>query len=263
MGLQRPVLPAGALCAHAPALDVAHPPRRLPGDHAARQRTRSGRGRLDLSRVVTALIGELRRRRRLTVPTFSAITDLAGLYFWAHPGIDLHFVTHPESIEEVERIAGRGSAEWARPPNSPDFLVPRPRAAAREALGLPGDARSCSSPAAAGVSAISRVRSAPHSRRGHDRHLSLRPQRRPSGAARAPLPRRAPSAAGRVHGPDGRHARGRGRARAFDRRPDGARGDHQRLPGGLLRLPGRPRGREQPCVRAVRPRPNRRAPKPS
>ena len=89
----------------------------------------------------SALIGELRRRRRLTVPTFSAITDLAGLYFWAHPGIDLHFVTHPESIEEVERIAGRGSAEWARPPHSPDFLVPRPRAAAREALGLPGDAQ--------------------------------------------------------------------------------------------------------------------------
>ena len=39
----------------------------------------------------------------------SSITDLAGLHFWAHPGIDLHFVTHPESIEEVERIAGPGS----------------------------------------------------------------------------------------------------------------------------------------------------------
>ena len=87
----------------------------------------------------TALIGELRRRRRLNVPTFSAITDLAGLYFWAHPGIDLHTVTHPESIEEVERVAGHGSVEWARPPTSPEFLAPRSKAAARNALGLPDD----------------------------------------------------------------------------------------------------------------------------
>jgi UDP-glucose 4-epimerase len=89
----------------------------------------------------TALIGDLRRRRRLTVPTFSAITDLAGLYFWAHPGIDLHFVTHPESIEEVERIAGPGSVKWARPPHSPAFLVPRSTMAARKALGLPQDGK--------------------------------------------------------------------------------------------------------------------------
>src|SRR5947208_7028976 len=85
----------------------------------------------------TALIGELRRRRRLTVPTFSAITDLAGLHFWAHPGVDLHFVTHPESIEEVERIAGPDSVEWARPPTSPAFLVHQTRASARKTLGLP------------------------------------------------------------------------------------------------------------------------------
>src|SRR5436305_232440 len=59
---------------------------------------------------VTAVLGELRRRGRLDVPCYSSITDLAGLQFWAHPGIDLHFVTHPESVEEVEQIAGPGSA---------------------------------------------------------------------------------------------------------------------------------------------------------
>jgi nucleoside-diphosphate-sugar epimerase/UDP-N-acetylglucosamine:LPS N-acetylglucosamine transferase len=85
----------------------------------------------------TALIGELRRRRRLTVPTFSAITDLAGLRYWAHPGVDMHTVTHPESIEEVERIAGAGSAQWARPPTSRELLAPRSRVAARNALSLP------------------------------------------------------------------------------------------------------------------------------
>ena len=87
--------------------------------------------------AVTAVLGELRRKGRLTVPTYSSITDLAGLHFWAHPGIDLHFITHPESTEEVEKIAGPGSVRWAKPPTSPVFFAPRSRVDARRALGLP------------------------------------------------------------------------------------------------------------------------------
>jgi UDP-glucose 4-epimerase len=90
---------------------------------------------------VTAVLGELRRRRKLSVPCYSSITDLAGLHFWAHPGIDLHFVTHPESIPEVERIAGKGSVRWAKPPTAPAFLAARSRAEARRALGLPAEGR--------------------------------------------------------------------------------------------------------------------------
>jgi UDP-glucose 4-epimerase len=90
---------------------------------------------------VTAVLGELRRKGRLDVPCYSSITDLAGLQFWAHPGIDLHFVTHPESIEEVEHIAGRGSARWAKPPTSPAFLAARSMADARKALGLPPEGK--------------------------------------------------------------------------------------------------------------------------
>jgi UDP-glucose 4-epimerase len=86
---------------------------------------------------VTAVLGELRRRGRLDVPCYSSITDLAGLHFWAHPGIDLHFITHPESSEEVEKIAGPGSVRWAKPPTSPAFLAFRERAEARKALALP------------------------------------------------------------------------------------------------------------------------------
>ncbi len=86
---------------------------------------------------VTAVLGELRRRRRLDVPCYSSITDLAGLHFWAHPGIDLHFITHPESAEEVEAIAGPGSVRWAKPPTHTAFLAARSRADARRALGLP------------------------------------------------------------------------------------------------------------------------------
>ncbi len=90
---------------------------------------------------VTAVLGMLRENRRLPIPVQSAITDLAGLRYWAHPGVDLHYVTHPESIEEVEKLAGPGSAEWMRPPISRDFLMPRTRRDARRALDLPVHAR--------------------------------------------------------------------------------------------------------------------------
>ncbi len=88
---------------------------------------------------VTAVLGEMRRKGRLNVPCYSSITDLAGLHYWAHPGIDLHFITHPESAEEVEKIAGPGSVRWAKPPTSPAFLAARSREEARKALGLPND----------------------------------------------------------------------------------------------------------------------------
>ncbi len=90
---------------------------------------------------VTAVLGMLREKRRLSVPVQSAITDLAGLRYWAHPGVDVHYVTHPESIEEVERLVGPGTAEWARPPISPEFLAPRTRRDARVALGVDPHAR--------------------------------------------------------------------------------------------------------------------------
>jgi UDP-glucose 4-epimerase len=90
---------------------------------------------------VTAVLGMLRENRRLTVPVQSAITDLAGLRYWAHPGVDVHYVTHPESIEEVERLVGPGTVEWARPPISREFLMPRTRRDAREALDVPPHGR--------------------------------------------------------------------------------------------------------------------------
>ena len=109
---------------------------------------------------VTAVLGMLRENRRLPIPVQSAITDLAGLRYWAHPGVDLHFVTHPESIEEVERLVGPGSVEWMRPPISP--RVPdaaHPRRRPRGARASPPTPGWCSSPAAAGGSATSKGRS--------------------------------------------------------------------------------------------------------
>jgi processive 1,2-diacylglycerol beta-glucosyltransferase len=87
---------------------------------------------------VTELLGQLRVRGRLHLPVVSAITDLAALRYWSHPGVDLHLLTHPESVEEVRRIAGPTSdIVPVRGLNSPDFLVPRDRDQARRDLDVP------------------------------------------------------------------------------------------------------------------------------
>ncbi|MGI8594172.1 MAG: MGDG synthase family glycosyltransferase, partial [Solirubrobacteraceae bacterium] len=86
---------------------------------------------------VTEVLGRLRRRGRLTTPTVSAITDLAALRFWAHPGIDLHLVTHPESAPEVRSIAGAcARIVPVRGLHDPAYAKPRSRDDGRRALGL-------------------------------------------------------------------------------------------------------------------------------
>src|SRR5204863_3037713 len=90
---------------------------------------------------VTEVLGSLRQRGRLAVPVVSAITDLAALRYWSHPGVDLHLVTHPESVEEVRSIAGETRVLPVRGFSSPEFTRPRERADARRALGLPAPAK--------------------------------------------------------------------------------------------------------------------------
>jgi processive 1,2-diacylglycerol beta-glucosyltransferase len=90
---------------------------------------------------VTEVLGRLRARGRLKVPAVSAITDLAALRYWSHPGIDLHLVTHPESVAEVRSIAPCSRVVAVRGLNSPDFMKPRSRSEARRALGWPEDGR--------------------------------------------------------------------------------------------------------------------------
>jgi UDP-N-acetylglucosamine:LPS N-acetylglucosamine transferase len=85
---------------------------------------------------VTCVLGHLRRRERIRVPVVATITDLGGLGFWVHLGVDLHLVMHESCIAQVERLAGPGSARCARPLLGPAFREPRTRAQARRALGL-------------------------------------------------------------------------------------------------------------------------------
>ena len=86
--------------------------------------------------AITVVLSHLRRRRLIDVPTVATITDMTGLFFWAQRGIDTHLVMYDASVRDVERIAGRGSAQLVRPLIAADFLEPRERCAARAALGL-------------------------------------------------------------------------------------------------------------------------------
>lgn len=85
----------------------------------------------------TEVLGMLRAEGRLQAPTVSAITDLAALLYWAHPAIDLHLITHPESEAEVRSIAPKSSIACARGLTDAAFYEACVPEQAREALGLP------------------------------------------------------------------------------------------------------------------------------
>src|SRR5262249_36757896 len=86
--------------------------------------------------AATSVVGALRRRGSLVVPAYATVTDLAGVAFWAHPGIDCHLVMHDSCVDPLERLAGPGSARCVLPLVHPRFFVPLDRTAARTQLGI-------------------------------------------------------------------------------------------------------------------------------
>jgi UDP-N-acetylglucosamine:LPS N-acetylglucosamine transferase len=87
---------------------------------------------------VTEVLGRLKRSGRLRIPVVAAITDLAAMHYWASKGVDVHLVTHPESIGEVRTIVGRdASVHCVHGFTLPAFHEPRDEGDARRALGLP------------------------------------------------------------------------------------------------------------------------------
>lgn len=91
--------------------------------------------------MTTEVLGAARRRGRLEIPVVAAITDLAAMHFWAAPGIDLHLITHPESVDEVREVAGDGPVQAVHGLTRPEFAEPRDQPSARAALGLPADGK--------------------------------------------------------------------------------------------------------------------------
>jgi processive 1,2-diacylglycerol beta-glucosyltransferase len=88
--------------------------------------------------AATEVLGWLRRTGRLATPAVGAITDLSSLWYWASRGIDLHLVTHPESLPEVARIAGPGAAQAVRGLYDERFLDPPQRGAGPPAIAVSG-----------------------------------------------------------------------------------------------------------------------------
>ena len=87
---------------------------------------------------VTEVLGRLKRSGRLRRPVVAAITDLAAMHYWASRGVDVHLVTHPESIIEVRSIVGPdASVECVHGFTLPEFRAERREDDARRHLGLP------------------------------------------------------------------------------------------------------------------------------
>jgi len=86
---------------------------------------------------ITVVLGELRRRRRLAVPVAAVITDLAGLFFWAHRGVDMHLLAWAQSAPEVERVSRAANAVHVSAPTDDAFFTSVDPHVARSRLGLP------------------------------------------------------------------------------------------------------------------------------
>jgi UDP-N-acetylglucosamine:LPS N-acetylglucosamine transferase len=92
--------------------------------------------------LATEVLGGLRRRGRIEVPVVAAITDLAAMHYWAAPGVDLHLLTHPESEEEVRKVAGdETDVQAVHGLTRPEFSLPCEHGTARAALELPAEGK--------------------------------------------------------------------------------------------------------------------------
>jgi processive 1,2-diacylglycerol beta-glucosyltransferase len=90
---------------------------------------------------LNAVLGKLKKTGKLRIPVFATLTDLGGLEFWAHKGVDLHLVMDSTCVAMVERLAGKGAACHVQPLVAPAFFSPLSREEARTALGLPPNER--------------------------------------------------------------------------------------------------------------------------
>ncbi len=88
--------------------------------------------------LVTAALGYLRGRGKITVPVVALVTDYGVHPLWTSPGVDMHLVASDFSADMVRRAGGRVSV--ARLPVAPGFADAPARASSRAALGVPGGA---------------------------------------------------------------------------------------------------------------------------
>ena len=198
--------------------------------------------------LTTEVLAALRRKGRLQVPVVAAITDLAMMRWWAAPGVDLHLITHPESVEEVREVAGDDTrVAVVHGFTKPEFIEPCDPAEARRLLELPAEGKIVL--VSGGGWGVGDLTTSIDAARGLDvalvvalcgRNEALRLRLEAAYAGRDRRPGR------RLHGAHERVDGRSRRARPFHRWPDGARGADARLPDDLVRVGARARPRQQP-----------------
>ena len=90
---------------------------------------------------VTAVLGMLRENRRLGVPVHRRSPTSPGCATGRIPGWTSTTSPIRSRSRKSRGWSGRARVEWVRPPISREFLMPRTRRDAREALGVPAHAR--------------------------------------------------------------------------------------------------------------------------
>lgn len=85
---------------------------------------------------ITAPLGEMRQRGELSIPVCALITDLTSLYFWAHPSIDLHLASYPQSLPEIASLTAGARTIAIEPPLSASHWSTQTPREARHKLGL-------------------------------------------------------------------------------------------------------------------------------
>ena len=87
--------------------------------------------------LCSQVLGEMRRRGRMPLPTASVVVDFAAHGLWVDPDVDVHFCLHEAQGERVRRL-GAPRVITCGPVVGPPFLYgPRDRSECRRALGLP------------------------------------------------------------------------------------------------------------------------------
>ncbi|MFN2607002.1 MAG: glycosyltransferase [Acidimicrobiales bacterium] len=91
--------------------------------------------------LASLVLGRLRRRGRITVPTVTFVTDFAVHPLWVHKGVDLNLCVHPNPAAIAARRTGR-PARSTGPMVAEPYRRPAPdREQARAELGLGADDR--------------------------------------------------------------------------------------------------------------------------
>ncbi|MFE2288724.1 glycosyltransferase [Streptomyces sp. NPDC059443] len=88
--------------------------------------------------LASQVLGALRRDGRLSVPTFTYLTDFSVHPTWVADGIDVHLAAHPVPAEQARR-AGAARVRTTFPVVAPEFAPASggDRATARARFGLP------------------------------------------------------------------------------------------------------------------------------